>query len=89
MDFDTLRKALHTKARAEADSTGKHVKYYANIGGVPRLVTLMSHGGKGQISKGLLSQMARQMRLTGRQLGQFVDCTLSREEWVEAWEMGS
>ena len=46
----------------------------------------MSHGAKGQISKGRLAEFARQMRLSSRQLNLFVDCTLSRDEWLEIWE---
>ena len=83
MDYDALRKALLSKARAEENRTGRHIKYYAKIGGAHRFVTLTSHGVKGQISKPLLGKIAKQLRLNGQQLQQFVDCTLSRDEWLE------
>ena len=47
----------------------------------------MSHGAKGQISKGRLAEFARQMRLSSRQLNLFVDCTLSRDEWLGIWKI--
>ncbi len=43
----------------------------------------MSHSARGQISKGRLGALARQMRLSGRQTQQFVDCALSRDEWLD------
>ena len=79
----TLRTLL-SKARAEENRAGRHIKYYAKIGGAHRFVTLTSHGAKGQISKPLLGKIAKQLRLNGQQLQQFVDCTLSRE-WLEIW----
>lgn len=86
MDYSELSKALNTKALTDEDRTGRHIKYYAVIEGVRRLVTVMSHGAKGQISRGRRAEMARQMHLSTRQLQQFVDCTLSREEWLDLWE---
>ena len=50
------------------------------------MVTVVSHGAKGQIPKWLLGRIAQQMRLSGQQLQQFVDCTLSRDEWLGIWE---
>ena len=47
----------------------------------------MSHSARGQIPKRMLAKIAQQMRLSGQQLQQFVDCTLSRDEWLEIWEM--
>ena len=42
----------------------------------------MSHSAKGQIPKRMLAKIAWQMRLSPRQMQQFVDCTMSREQWI-------
>lgn len=86
LEYDALSKALWTKAQADEDRSGKHIKYYVEIRGIRRLVTVMSHGARGQISKRLLASIARQMRLSSRQLQHFVDCTLSRDDWLHLWE---
>ena len=88
LDYRALQRALVSKAEAYEDRSGGHIGYYRYALGKRRLVTVVSHGARGQIPKWLLGRMARQMRLTSRQLGQFVDCTMSREEWVEVWESG-
>ena len=86
MDYRDLQKALVSKAEANEDRSGGHIGYYRTVSRGRRLVTVVSHGAKGQIPKWLLGRIARQMLLTSRQLQQFVDCTLSRDEWLEIWE---
>ena len=85
MDYRDLQKALVSKAEANEDHSGGHIGYYRTVSIGRRLVTVVSHGTKGQIPKWLLGRIARQMRLFSRQLRQFVDCTLSREEWLGIW----
>ena len=86
MDYRTLRSALNRKALADEDDSGDHIVFNARMSGRNQRITKMSHGAKGQISKGRLAEFARQMRLSSRQLNLFVDCTLSRNEWLEIWE---
>ena len=89
LDYRALQRALVSKAEAYEDRSGGHIGYYRYVLGKRRLVTVVSHGARGQIPKWLLGRMARQMGLTRRQLGQFVDCSMSREEWVGEWESGA
>lgn len=88
MDYRTLRKALRSKALAEEDRSGNHIFFYVRIRGRDEKVTKFSHSAKGQITRGLLGMIGRQMRLSSDQLQSFVDCTTSREEWVELWVKG-
>jgi predicted RNA binding protein YcfA (HicA-like mRNA interferase family) len=61
---------------------GKDSYFHLFVDGAKTPVwTKVSHGEK-EIHDGLLSAMARQMRLSKRQLGDFVDCPLSEEEYV-------
>ena len=85
MDYRRLRSTLRFKALAEEDRRGDHITFRVNIRGKDQRLTKMSHSAKGQISKSRLADFSRQMGLTGRQMGQFVDCSMSREEWVEVW----
>ena len=87
MDYRTLRSALNRKALADEDGSGDHIVFNSRMNGRNQRITKMSHGAKGQISKGRLAEFARQMRLSSRQLNLFVDCTLSRNEWLEIWKI--
>ena len=77
---------MMSKAEADEVRAARHIKYYARIGETRELVTIMSHSAKGQIPKWLLGRIAQEMSLSSRQLQRFVDCTLSRDEWLEIWE---
>ncbi len=64
---------------------GKHIRYFFN--GNQNIRTMMSHGSMGEtLSAKLMSDMARQLRLTKAQFLAFIDCTLSEEGYREALE---
>lgn len=86
MDYRALTRALHRKALADENRSGDHVVFSLRIGDKHQRITKTSHGAKGQIPKGMLSKISRQMRLSSRQLQHFVDCTLSREGWRRLWD---
>lgn len=86
MDYRALTRALHRKALADENRSGDHVVFSLRIGNKDQRITKISHGAKDQIPKRLLGRIARQMGLSSRQLQQFMDCTLSREEWLDLWE---
>ncbi len=65
-------------------TNGDHVWYhlYDPLTGATLAQTKMSHGVMGSsVSAKLISQMARQLRLTKSQFLEFVDCTLSEESY--------
>ncbi len=73
--------ALRKKGfRRELD--GKHIQYFYMRSS--KIVTHMSHGMMGEtIDSNILSQMARQLRLTKAQFLELIDCTLSEEGYRE------
>ena len=77
-DIDAaLRKKGFTR-----DSDGDHLRYFFTMPdkGKMRIMTLMSHGTFGEtIGAPLISQMARQLRLTKKQFLELVDCTMDEE----------
>ena len=81
MDYDELRHALVSKAKADPDNRN-HVFYYVTVEGRERRVTKLSHAASGHVDPDLLSKIARQMWLTNKELRAFVDCELSRDGWL-------
>ncbi len=81
MDIDsTLRKKGFIRER-----DGKHIRYF--FPSVPRIRTMMSHGMMGStLSAKLISDMAKQLRLTKAQFLALIDCTLSEEGYREVLE---
>lgn len=85
MNYSELRSVLLSKGEAIEDRSGNHIFFYIEVDGQEYRATKVSHGARGQIDARLASLIARQMRLTGGELKEFVACPLSREEWVERW----
>ena len=65
--------------------SGDHIVFDIRLGGRDQRITKTSHSARGQIPNWLLAKIAQQMRLSSRQMRQFVGCTMSREEWLEIW----
>ena len=65
--------------------SGKHYYYYLFVNGKKSSVfTSLSHGpGYKEYSDELVSNVAHQMRLTKKELLQFVDCFLTYEKYIE------
>jgi len=74
-----------SKGKTCEDRSGEHVFYFVEIDGKEYRATKISHSARGQISKRVLGAISHQMRLTNRELRQFVDCTIDREEWLGLW----
>ena len=68
-----------------SERSGDHVFYFVEIDGKEYRATKVSHGARGQIDNNILSVIARQMRLTTRELRGFVTCTVDREQWLQLW----
>lgn len=85
MDYSELRRVLLSKGEADEDRSGDHAIFFIEVGGRTYAATKFSHSAQGQISSGMLAVIARQMRLTTRELRQFVACPLGRQQWVERW----
>ena len=78
-----IDKALRKKGfRREMD--GKHIHYFfpASNGAKSGISTLMSHGmGSSAIGDSLLSLMSRQLHLDKTRFLDFIDCTVSEEDY--------
>ncbi|MBI2831442.1 MAG: hypothetical protein HYX79_04205 [Chloroflexi bacterium] len=86
MDFIDLRSKLLTKGDLQEQKSGKHFQYYLSLRGRKYRITMLSHGRTGQIDDRTLGSIHRQMRLTRKELTDFVNCPLSREEWLKLWD---
>lgn len=76
-----VRKALTKKGFVE-DASGDHrIFIFYHDGKKTSINTRISHGEK-ELRDGLLSIMARQMRLKRCDFDKFVECTLSYEEYT-------
>lgn len=85
VDYREVRSALLSKGVAEEGLASHHVLFWIKVSGKMYRVTKFSHSARGQISTSLISEIARQMRLTAKELRQFVACPLSREDWLQLW----
>ena len=73
-----------TKKGFERTKDGDHLRYYFfdRQTGATLSQTKMSHGAFGEtIGAPLISQMARQLRLTKKQFLELIDCTLDEEHY--------
>lgn len=85
MDYEKLCGALHSKGKAWSDRSRHHVFFFMEIDGKTYRATKVSHSAQGQIDRYILREIAHQMRLTTKELKQFVACPLGREQWIELW----
>ena len=58
-----------------------HEYLQLTVPGVPKVVTKFSHG-KAEIRDDILGLMARQLRVTGPQFSEMIDCTMSKGAYV-------
>ena len=85
MDYRELRNALLSKGQASESRARHHVFYYIDVDGKIYRATKFSHSARGQISDDLLGAIARQMRLRIKELRDYVECTITREQWLQLW----
>ena len=74
-----------SKGDAEEDPHRHHVFFYIEVDGQTYPATKFSHSARGQIDSNILGLISRQMRLTAKELRQFVACGIVREQWLELW----
>ncbi|NVM23771.1 MAG: hypothetical protein HWN68_18585 [Desulfobacterales bacterium] len=86
MDYQDLRAALLSKGETVEDRSRHHIFFFFEIEGKTYRATKISHSAQGQIDNNILSAVAHQMRLTTKELRQFVKCPLSREGWLDLWQ---
>ncbi len=82
MTFPTrlVRSALLAKGFVERD--GDHEYFHFRAPGRTKTFTKISHGAR-EVEDNLITQMARQMRLTRKQFAEFVECTMTGEKYSE------
>ena len=85
MDYREFRKVLLSKGEATENRRGHHVFFLIEVDGKEHRATKFSHSADGQISDDIFSAMARQMRLRSKELRDFVDCVVTREQWIDLW----
>lgn len=85
LDYRELHSALLSKGGATEDRARHHVFYFIEVDGKRYRATKMSHSARGHISDDITVAVARQMRLRAKELRGFVDCTLTREQWLDLW----
>ena len=85
MDYRELQSALKSKGNTSENREGHHIFYFVEVDGKEYRATKVSHSARGQIDDNILSQIARQMRLTTKELRNFVACLIDREKWLQLW----
>jgi len=74
---------LQKKGFIEADNTHhKYYVYHTIDGKKSKIRTYTSHSGK-EISDSILSQMAKQCKLTNKKFSEFLECSLSQQEFED------
>ena len=85
MEYEDLRTTLLSKGKATEDRRGHHVFFYVKVDGKEYRATKFSHSARGQITADIFGLIARQMRLTSRELREFGECKLTLERWLGFW----
>ena len=94
MDYLDLSNALCSKGKARPEQRD-HLFFFVEEDGKEFRATKISHGASGQIDDDTRSLIAHQMRLTTKELKEFVACPMGRDEWLKlrcdrgrGWRMG-
>lgn len=69
--------------RAVEDRRSHHWFYWVEIDGREFRVAKFSHSSRGQLPEFIVSDTAQRLKLSGPELNDLVDCTLSREQFLE------
>jgi predicted RNA binding protein YcfA (HicA-like mRNA interferase family) len=77
---DEVEKSLLKKGFLAGGGDHNFFFYHSKAGKKTIVRTKTSHGGK-DIDDNLLSQMAKQCKLTNKDFGQLIDCPLSRDDY--------
>ena len=88
MDFRKLRHILGTKLGAEESRESNHSYFYWDVDGKQHRVAKISHSSRGseQISDFILEDTAKRMYLERAELVEFVNCSISKDDYVKIWE---
>ena len=76
-----LRSALPKKGFSQRQSHHKFFHYETLDGQTTSIFTKLSHGARGQLSSDLVADIARQLKVSKRELEEFVDCSLSQADY--------
>lgn len=77
-----VRQMCEFKGNAEFRSTKEQNGWVRNSAGV-KVARVTVPKGRDPIKPGTLGSIARQLKLTGPQLSEFLDCTLSKDQYME------
>lgn len=81
MKIRKIRSALTNKGFERSEGSN-HEIYSMKVDGKIAVSTIMSRGSShSEISKKLLSKMAKQLRMSNRKFLDYLDCTYSSEEY--------
>jgi predicted RNA binding protein YcfA (HicA-like mRNA interferase family) len=75
-----VEKGLEKKGFNKREGDHHFFAYYSIAGKKTRVFTKTSHGKK-EIADNILSQMAKQCRLTNKQFNELIDCPLSQDDY--------
>jgi hypothetical protein len=75
-----IKSALMSKGVAKSE--GSHEIYYMKVDGKRAVSTKMSRGSSHrEISKNLLSKMAKQLKMSNQQFLEYIECTYTYEDY--------
>lgn len=77
---DDVEKSLLKKGFLAGGGDHNFFIYHSKVGKKTIVRTKTSHGGK-DVDDNLLSQMAKQCKLTNKDFGRLIDCPLSRDDY--------
>lgn len=77
-------KQLRGKMSGDCDeSAGDHYFYFFKLEGREVLSTKMSRPKKGDLDDHLIGLMAKQLKLSASDFRQYIQCTLSSDDWQQ------
>jgi len=77
-----VRQMCEIKGGAEFRTTKEQNGWLRNSAGV-KVARVTIPKGRDPLKSGTLGSIARQLKLTGPQLNDFLDCTLSKDQYVD------
>lgn len=88
MNPRTLSRSLRRKGFTQRSGHHTFFHYKTVDGQSTSIFTKLSHGAREQLSDGLVADIARQLRLSKRDLEALVSCSLSQEDYERQLRAG-
>ena len=85
MDRAELQSTLSRKLGAAEDRKNHHVFYFLEVNGREHRVAKFSHSSRGQLPAFVVSDTAKRLKLSGPELNDLVDCSLTEEGFLALW----